>query len=648
MSHYDTLKSSLLASPKTWMITKRDKNFMRNRAILTYFILILLLISCPASNSYAGDILEDLGAVFIAHFDKSIAIDKPKVSKIERIGGKIISDGVTRGALYLGTREYLAIDCRDLIQSKSGTLMFWVRPHWKYYNKEGNNRISHSFVSWTWDDKKKGYFVLSDGWWEPAGAYYTYMVANNQDYSHEHKPIFFKKGEWIHFACVWKSGNPGVIKLYRNGRLIAKRNKFSNNLFGAASALYLGSDQGTSQTNNRWADSDFDEVALFNRELSDEEIVSIYEQQNTHELERNISSCGEDLSQPYIPQKDAAGNILETRAIFDEGVGWVSEKGALETIRRIKKAGFNVYIPCVWHGKGARYPTTLSVSEDGLDFRNSDPLRRLITIAHENGIEVHPWFCVALRQREFLPEFYSRETPQRAFDVHRPQFREFITRLVLDVVKRYEVDGVLLDYIRTMGICTCRYCVHAYRELYGRNLYDDMHRKSSKGGLEPHLQQWQDNAIELIVSRIAKEGKKLKPYLIVSVYGHPTPSILPPSTQGRREIKWANKGLIDVIYNGEYSRTPDFEKHQRVKEELKNPSKLIMLLGNYERTIKGKVIPRNANLLVKLVSCSQRIFPGGIGIYLYSMLNDDQIEKFVEEDFHTKSIPHWKITRINN
>lgn len=621
---------------------------MQRRDILLYILLVVLLIACPVSNSLGSGILKDLGASFIAHFDKSIAVDKPKGCKIEEFGGKIISDGIIGEALYLGNREYLAIDCRNVIQSKSGTLMFWVRPHWGYYYGEGDSRISHSFVSWTWDDKKRGYFVLSDGWWEPAGAFYTYLVANNQDYSHVHKKILFKKGEWTHFACVWKAGNPGFIKLYRNGRLAAQRSKFSNNLFSIVGVLYLGSDQGTSQTNNRWADSDFDELALFNRALSDEEIVSICEQQNTQWQECGISSLGEGLSRPYIPKKDTAGNILETRAIFDEGVGWVSEKGALETIRRIKKAGFNVYIPCVWHGKGSRYPTALSVSEDGQDFRNGDPLRHLITIAHENGIEVHPWFCVALRQREFLPEFYSSETPQRAFDVHRPQFREFITSLVLDVVKRYAVDGVLLDYIRTMGICTCSYCVHAYRELYGRNLHDDMHKRSSKGELEPHLQRWQDNAVELIVSRIATEGKKIKPHLIVSVYGHPTPSFLPPSMQGRREIKWANKGLIDVIYNGEYSQTPDFEKHQKVKEKMKNPSKLIILLGNYEKTINGKVIPRNTNLLIKLVSYSQRRFPEGIGIYLYSMLNDDQVEKLVEENFSTRSRPHWKTSTFNN
>ncbi len=83
-------------------------------------------------------------------------------------------------------------------------------------------------------------------------------------------------------------------------------------------------------------------------------------------------------------QSNLNETIFETRAIFDEGLGWITEEGARKTIQRIKKAGFNVYIPCVWHGRGTRYPSTLAPIDVRIKSTSEDPLHRLIKISHES------------------------------------------------------------------------------------------------------------------------------------------------------------------------------------------------------------------------------------------------------------------------
>ena len=42
---------------------------------------------------------------------------------------------------------------------------------------------------------------------------------------------------------------------------------------------------------------------------------------------------------------------LESRIIFDEGLNWVTRASADRLCSRIARAGFNVFSPCVWHGR---------------------------------------------------------------------------------------------------------------------------------------------------------------------------------------------------------------------------------------------------------------------------------------------------------
>jgi len=620
----------------------RDKIMFLQKPSHTSFLcksVFLAVMFCfvSLSDAIAANIFEELGATFVANFDKTIVADKPKELQFEKHGGKIIPDGISGGALQLRKGEYLAFDAKTILKSDEGTIAFWVRPHWSYYDNLDGNLVSHTFVSFS--RAGSGYFVVSDGWWEPAGSIYTYLVSDSQDRLHASTTHLYRRGEWVHVVCVWKSGVLGYVRLYMNGLLVADRNR-SSRPAGVSNKgqLFLGCDKGTSLAQNRWADSDIDELAFFNRVLSAEEIRKVYQKQNP--LWRTDDSWMQGvLSMPYSPIKNSKGIILETRAIFDEGTGWMTAKGASEVIRRIKKAGFNVFVPCIWHGAGTRYPSTTVLPETGRRFSGFDPLSNLIKEAHANGIEVHPWFTIALRQREFYREYYDVETPAKSFDIHRKDLRKFITDLVLDVVRRYDIQGINLDYIRAMGVCTCPYCVREYWRQFGRDLLADIKKKDSKGGLEPHLQRWQDEAVEAIVRDVALQSKKIRPNMVLSVDGGPIPSFLSPSLEGRQEVRWANAGLVDVIYNMDYQARPDFERYEIVRRELKTPSSIISLLGNCEKTDTGRVVSRDPESLAKLVSLVQRKYSGSVAVYLYSQLSDSQIEKLHSGPFKLKSRP---------
>ena len=189
-------------------------------------------------------------------------------------------------------------------------------------------------------------------------------------------------------------------------------------------------------------------------------------------------------------------------------------------------------------------------------------------------------------------------------------------------------------------MCTSMSCREDYQRQYGRDLLTDIRLRGLKGGLEPHVQKWQDQAVEDIVREVSQQSKALKPDLIISVDGNPIPSFLIQNPQGRQEVKWANAGLIDIIFNMDYSSKPDFDKFEIIRQELNNPDKLLFLLGNYYKKNK-KIYSRNPEKLINLIDSVQDRWHNGIGIYIYSMLDEKQVESLASKAFKIDALPHW-------
>jgi len=336
--------------------------------------------------------------------------------------------------------------------------------------------------------------------------------------------------------------------------------------------------------------------------------------------------------------------ILESRAIFDEGLNWASKESAEIVCERIARAGFNVFMPCVWHGRGAIWPSQLAPWDSAAaNIPGFDPLAHLCKVASRYGIEIHPWFTVMRRDREFLPQFYDAGTPGECFDVHREEFRDFIVSLILEVVKNYPVNGINLDYIRAGGVCVSSRCATEYERQTGRNLLLDRAKLLLPGGTVPSLAAWQERAVGDIVRRVSEGARPLNSRIVISVDavpGHPI-----DVTQGRNSIKWVDEGLVDVIYMMHYESNPDWASFRALQAAMTRPEALVVLCGNYEEPVSpGKEVPfRDARKVSGLLSEARRFQQGnGVGLYLYSRLSDEQIRELGSQAFSLKARPSWK------
>jgi len=583
-------------------------------------VACLLLLACaifPRGMCSADNILDTLGANHVISFEGDWRGSMGNGMLLDAKGGTQISDGVEGKALSLGPGEYLVLDARQLVSSSEGTIEFWVRPHWT----QGDTN-SHTFASLGWSDGRGGYFTVTRGWWEPTGSAQSFFIFNNQDSMDIYEQLLYSTSEWTHFACVWKTGAPAYVKFYVNGSLLGELTPASLGTYPVSGPFFLGTDTGCSAySQGRYADSDFDELASFDRALDDGQIMSIYNAQNPNPA--------------HYPQIGPDGFMLETRAIFDEDKGWMTAQGAQETIRRIKAAGFNAYVPCIWHGSGTRYPSALAPPEPGVSFPGDDPLANLIKIAHDNGIKVYPWFTVTLRQLDFFSDFYGPGTPPEAFDLQRPGFRKFIEDLIVDVATRYDIDGINLDYIRAMGLCSCEYCQKAYLSAMGRNLSDDVSQAPSDTDLPPYLQQWVDQCVQALVTDVFSRIKNIKPGLCLSVDDHPLPV---PDRQGRQSVKWANSGLVDQVFDMDYTDPPNSENHNLMRAQFNDPTKFVELLSNYY-TAGETVLPTSADVVSAKIDRARRRWGDGIGLYLYSMLTDEQVSSLGGKIFNSPARP---------
>ncbi|HSL04378.1 MAG TPA: family 10 glycosylhydrolase [Nitrospiraceae bacterium] len=355
-------------------------------------------------------------------------------------------------------------------------------------------------------------------------------------------------------------------------------------------------------------------------------------------LSLDLAFCQETPQQPLSP-------FAGKRAILDGDIPhWTNKEYVDHALTRIKKAGFNVYMPTVWQGRGTAWPSKYAPWDTKLADRpkiDFDPLRYLIQEAHKLGIEVHPWFTLTLRQSNIFPEFALPGMPEKAFDVHNPQFRELMSKLVDEVVSDYDVDGVNLDYVRAIGVCSSVTCQEEYKKKYNRSLEADSLQFKVLPGTVASMIEYQETAVTSLVRKISETVKKKKPHVLISAdvfVGHA------PLNQGQSSIHWVNDGLLDVIFRMDYFRRINIESMDATRRELNNPNRQSLLISNMsnpdEQRFGQKPFARDGKWLVDTISTVFKRWPGtGIAVYFYKYLTDEQILALKNGPFQNHDIP---------
>ncbi len=151
-------------------------------------------------------------------------------------------------------------------------------------------------------------------------------------------------------------------------------------------------------------------------------------------------------------------------------------------VERMAKANINVAYALVWYWGGTAYYRSDLYPMPADIPKGYDPLGYLIEKAHACGIQIHAWFVNGSYGVSHLGNVFSKHPDWRLqpapgrfawwYDFGKLEVREFQTQVMLEVLRRYPVDGLHFDYIRYNGpqLCFCDHCVKEFRGLYGHDL----------------------------------------------------------------------------------------------------------------------------------------------------------------------------------
>lgn len=234
--------------------------------------------------------------------------------------------------------------------------------------------------------------------------------------------------------------------------------------------------------------------------------------------------------------------------------------------QRLADAGFDLLIPCVKQVTGIVdfHSNIANVREE---FKTWDPLMVLAEEANRLGLAVHAWSCVfpegqSSRLLAEHPEYEAVEGPEkRRTEPHRlacptrQAVQDYQAALYQELIDRYPIAGVHLDYIRYMdGICFCEVCCDSYRKATGDDLL-----KLAISNWNPEEAQdldawisWRCSVITNFVRRIRSASRAGGKELSAAVFHYYPGGLL---DIGQDWEQWIREELVDYLFPMNYSRS---------------------------------------------------------------------------------------------
>lgn len=263
------------------------------KILLILFFFLFLPVTVSA---------QDLVAYY--SFDDCSAKDLSGYNNNGTIYGAICTEGKINQALsFDGIDDY--INCRNssILNPSSITILAWIYP--KGWGENGMGRIVTKYYSYQ-------FYVYSDG---NRLSFYFWNSSNstNQAWSNINST---KLNEWQHVAVTYDGQ---YVKFYVNGLLSGQTAMKAGSLQSSNSNLIIGNRESLDRTFN----GTIDEIKIYNRALSSEEIYSEYlktvkyflsgqlKDKNGIPLQANISFLDKDTNEIIlINRTDENGSYL--------------------------------------------------------------------------------------------------------------------------------------------------------------------------------------------------------------------------------------------------------------------------------------------------------------------------------------------------
>ena len=351
---------------------------------------------------------------------------------------------------------------------------------------------------------------------------------------------------------------------------------------------------------------------------------------------------------PVLPADPSAVWVVRT--------GLLSPSAIESMVEHAHRAGITDLFVQV-RGRGDAYydselvPTAPALERAWAKYGRYDPLRLVIEAAHERGMRVHAWLNVYLawsgneppppghvvrvhpewvaadRRGRPMTEFTARvlraeKTEGVYLDPGRREVMERFAAVVEELVARYPVDGIHLDYVR-YPMMDVGYGDGMRTEFRRRTGVDPLELTANERGLrrergddgyEALYRAWRDfkaAQVTALVARVREVTRRMAPGLILSAAVRPDPTSARLQV-GQDWVRWVREGIVDVVVPMMYS--PSRATVRRQAEALARvvpPERVWAGIAVYNQSL--------AAAEAKIRTCRSAGL-GGISIFSYNSL----------------------------
>ncbi len=283
---------------------------------------------------------------------------------------------------------------------------------------------------------------------------------------------------------------------------------------------------------------------------------------------------------PAAPATKTPGRIGVYARLYEEAA---SPDKLRVAMKRIKATGIDFIFPS---GKGSVVYWDSSIAPKEL-VKDRDYMERIVKCAHAEGLKVYPVFCVATEGGEAGPNALLKRNPSWAYfydgsrrgyiDPGNAAARHYEVSLISELLSKYDVDGLSLDYCR----CPNRvgYTDSGRAEFLKRHEVDlaklvntNSQALDTEGGKKaassmaasaranpiwPEWRQWRTEQINTLVREIRAAANQVKPGLPISSYVWGYNTYTGKSEVCQDWMTWIKEGNLDWINPSGYRYTDE-------------------------------------------------------------------------------------------
>ncbi len=234
-----------------------------------------------------------------------------------------------------------------------------------------------------------------------------------------------------------------------------------------------------------------------------------------------------------------------------------------ESMKVLADAGFNAVIPNVLWGGGASYNSEYLPHTEVFE-TIGDQLAQCVAAGKKYGVQVHPW-KVNWRVDSRTPAWFQEQMREEGrlqvdFDGNEqlwlcpsdPRNRELELNTMVEMARKYDVDGVHFDYIRYGGsqVCFCDGCRERFQRDTGVGI-ENWPADTRSDDIKDKWVQWRCDQISWLVQHTAEEVRAIKPDCKISAAvfsNYPSCRV----GNGQDWVHWCAQGWLDFVCPMDY------------------------------------------------------------------------------------------------